>query len=1248
MRVQKETYLEKCMTLLDLCRLTQDQLHDLEDYLVGKKEKDILEKLPYRNLGVSPKSYMPALTCLVSYGQDDPEQAGRLFNILFAIGGTSCQCLISNAGNADVFRRLLTLPGIDPAQLVAVAAEQLAANSYTFSGTLLRQFIDQCGKDPELIKRAYLFSSYPYNIKDVTYSMMHSFGAGQVYLLTAYFLTKYPDGKGPLEKDDIPVMQYYEDTLTDNLRNIYDTNTVSDYIIDELSRAIKTDQVTGKILNLAGEKYRISSYFLHLFGGSALLNSGLSDILKNYAKICFAANLQNMFSVAIQVSKSFRIDAEKAGGDYDTLFDINSKALILQAASKDLNTVLKTQFHKNRDLFLQVMETANAHDSFAMMEILRQEDRTLFLKRQKTGGDAERNKLIELLADKNAVANEVKAYLRGETDISTLYPCEDQLFNQYGYRGNIMQARNLLHSYTYTYHDQAFYNRVVSYILLCGTSSFFFNELQSTLISIRQLYAAFREEHLDMVHQLKFYSLMYQFFLYNERQLKILKDATQKAFTGYMEENREEVIPAFQKSDVTVRTFAVTFLQNNAEENKAEILSYTQDSSKIVREALLTVLCGQKSWEPEVLVLLSSKKAAERELAIRTLAKWDLEKYKPQLVVALEKEKNSKTRTLLQELLNEDSVSAGNALTLQDLVKQLHKGGKKRTLSWAYETPFSIVHKKAMNSSIAESTVKNTQDSCKQTADDTDNTQNNCIQNNASNIQAICDRNSDSNNKQIPGDSDNRQNICDPIPADEEYLQAILLCYASMTTCGVNKDAVTLAAELDEAELAVYVNELFDKWLALGAEAKKRWVLYAASIHGGTDIIKKLQHQINEWPQHSRGAIAADAVQALALNPKPEALLIVDSISRKFKFRQVKAAAGEALKFAADQLCITTEELADRIVPNLGFDENMERCFDYGERTFTVTITPALEVEVFDENGKKLKNIPAPGKKDDPEKAAESYAAFKEMKKQMKTTVASQRMRLELALSTERQWTCEAWKKLFVKNPIMHQFAIGLIWSIYEDKKLVQTFRYMEDGSFNTEDEKEFELPENNQTMPESSAGQSTPISQNADSSEKQNYIQKIGLVHPVELSEESIEAWKTQLEDYEITQPIEQLSRPVYHMTEKEAEEKSMERFGGCILNDLSLHGKMQNMGWYRGQAEDAGIFYYYYREDREQGLRAELNFSGSYVGGQNEDVTVLDVKFNKKIGELPERYFSEIVMQIAKAVASSQERDLFWKEKH
>ena len=101
--------------------------------------------------------------------------------------------------------------------------------------------------------------------------------------------------------------------------------------------------------------------------------------------------------------------------------------------------------------------------------------------------------------------------------------------------------------------------------------------------------------------------------------------------------------------------------------------------------------------------------------------------------------------------------------------------------------------------------------------------------------------------------------------------------------------------------------------------------------------------------------------------------------------------------------------------------------------------------------------MPSPGKKDDETKAAAAYEEFKQMKKQMKLTVTSQKQRLEIALSTAREWTVEAWEALFVKNPIMHQFAIGLLWGVYQDRKLVQTFRYMEDGTFNTEDEEEYQ-----------------------------------------------------------------------------------------------------------------------------------------------------------------------------------------------
>lgn len=441
------------------------------------------------------------------------------------------------------------------------------------------------------------------------------------------------------------------------------------------------------------------------------------------------------------------------------------------------------------------------------------------------------------------------------------------------------------------------------------------------------------------------------------------------------------------------------------------------------------------------------------------------------------------------------------------------------------------------------------------------------------------------------------------------------------------------------------MGELFDKWMSAGAEAKKRWVLYAASIHGGSDIVQRLHRQIQEWPQNARGAIAAEAVQALALNPQPQALLIVDGIARKFKFKQVKTAAGQALEFAASQLGLTREQLEDKIVPSLGFDENMERRFDYGSRSFTVTITPALEVEVFDESGKKLKNMPAPGTRDDGEKAAAAYADFKEMKKQMKATVASQKQRLELALSSERLWSVCAWRELFVRNPIMHRFAIGLIWGIYEDHKLIRSFRYMEDGTFNTEDEEEYILPEtSSENMPQ------------------------IGLVHPIELTKESLEAWKQQLEDYEITQPIEQLGRAVYYITPEEQKSDSLERFGGMVLNDLSLGGKLTALGWYRGSVQDGGCFDTYYREDTSVGLGAELHFSGSFVGSGSlggEDITVYDVRFYRAgsvergsycydeakgdkqlpLKDIPPRYFSEIVWQMTKATASSKEREENWK---
>ena len=128
-----------------------------------------------------------------------------------------------------------------------------------------------------------------------------------------------------------------------------------------------------------------------------------------------------------------------------------------------------------------------------------------------------------------------------------------------------------------------------------------------------------------------------------------------------------------------------------------------------------------------------------------------------------------------------------------------------------------------------------------------------------------------------------------------------------------------------------------------------------------------------------------------------------------------------------------------------------------------------------------------------------------------------------------------------------------------------------------------------------------------------------------------------------------------------------ALETAAGRKLNDLSLTGKLQGMGWYRGSVVDGGGFYTFYREDPAVGIGVELNFSGSFVGGENEEVTVYDAVFYKAgtvkrgsycydapgkedifaLGQVPARYYSEIVWQLERATASSTEIDPDWRNK-
>ncbi|MDE7182890.1 MAG: DUF4132 domain-containing protein, partial [Lachnospiraceae bacterium] len=776
----------------------------------------------------------------------------------------------------------------------------------------------------------------------------------------------------------------------------------------EIVPAVRADRLTATLLSgvkmdILAEPARKQLCFI---GIMSMINFPFSDVLRNITKVCMAVNAEWMLTSSKDFIRRMASDRRKTGihiGDLDEVLGIDPETYIRWAAVELKDSILKRQLEKNQEIYLNAMDeggytsllskknsTWNSSTDAVnyLKDVVKKENPKLYGEAVLARPNYE--EVIAYLVKDTPNAELAREYLRGNGSIEALYPYAAE------YSGGYV-SHNYMKAQKKHCNDQGFFNRCKAFMILtCSEQTTFAEEWDTDcLLQIEQCYQMLCDEHLDIAHQLGGFEACYGAYdnAIGCSEESFLKGTVQ-VFTRYLNgERREETIAAFSGGKADGRYLALLVMKQDAERNKKEILSYTADSAKRVKEELLELLCAQKGWEQDITALLGAKKAAQREMAVQVLSRWQQEgsNYNPVLMQAMEKEKNAKVRALMQCALNiQESDQPEETLSKEDLVKQLHKGGKKKSLAWVYEQPFAPVHR------------------------------------------------------------------TDGAEAQEAYLQAVLLCYTSQEKNGVSRNARLLADDLQAAEFAVYVNELFDRWLAAGAESKKRWVLYAAAIHGGEEIIQKLQHQIQEWPQAARGAIAAEAVKALALNPSPRALLLVDGIARKFKFKQVKAAAVSALEFAAQELGITREELSDRIVPDLGFDERMERTVDYGGRLFKIRISSALDIEVFDESGKKLKNLPAPGKKDDEHKAAAAYEDFKQMKKQMKTAVSSQKSRLEYALSAKREWGVEAWANLFVKNPLMHQFAIGLIWGIYEGDRLVQSFRYMEDGSFNTQDGEEY------------------------------------------------------------------------------------------------------------------------------------------------------------------------------------------------
>lgn len=347
----------------------------------------------------------------------------------------------------------------------------------------------------------------------------------------------------------------------------------------------------------------------------------------------------------------------------------------------------------------------------------------------------------------------------------------------------------------------------------------------------------------------------------------------------------------------------------------------------------------------------------------------------------------------------------------------------------------------------------------------------------------------------------------------------------------------------DARSLAAFSWALFEQWEGQDAPGAQRWTLDSMRWFGDDDCVRRLVPLIREWPgrgQHQRAVTGLDVLAAIGGDT---ALLHLLSISQKAKFRGLRDEAAARIRAIADELRLTPDQMADRLVPDLGLDEQGTMTLDYGPRSFVVGFDELLKPYVIDQAGKVLKALPKPGAKDDPEVAPASAERFAGLKKDARTLASDQIRRCELAMVNLRRWTAGEFARYFVGHPLIRHIARRLVWGDFApDGTLRATFRVAEDLSFADVEDEVFDLP--------------------ADAC--------VGIVHPVDLGAE-LPRWSELFADYAIVQPFAQLGRPVLALTEQEAAQTRLDRFAAAPVPALKVVG-LERRGWRRSDPADAG----------------------------------------------------------------------------
>lgn len=381
---------------------------------------------------------------------------------------------------------------------------------------------------------------------------------------------------------------------------------------------------------------------------------------------------------------------------------------------------------------------------------------------------------------------------------------------------------------------------------------------------------------------------------------------------------------------------------------------------------------------------------------------------------------------------------------------------------------------------------------------------------------------------------------------------------------------------------------------------EQKGMLSIVSGAGDTDCVKVAEQYIRKY-YGTRLAQCKSLIDTLAWLENPMALQVLLSIANRFRTKSLREAAQDHVNAVADRLGWTIDELADRTIPDAGFerpvDENDQPIgteailqLDYGPRQFEVRLNDDLEpvINVKGES-KPLKAPPAPGKNDDEEKAKAAKKIFSDAKKVVKDVVKRQSERLYEAMVTQRSWKFCDWQIYLAQHPVMGRLCTRVVWSVVEKQEdgtctFVNCFRPLEDGSLTDDND--------------------NPVTVHNDAT--------VILAHTCNLPAERDARWKQHFEDYDVTPLFSQFGRTAYVLQDEKKKLTDLEDFLGYGITTFKLRGKATKLGYQRGEAEDGGCFAEYRKSFVALNMMVVIEFTGSMLPEEDVPAALTNMSFH------------------------------------